>query len=108
MTLATRDHLMDIFLKNLSLDYVWKKKEEKFQDLYQGNMTTLSWFITEIEAIKRQKAQKFLKAPRAEIFDQVAILKPNSYVKALEHAKLVEKLIVARYRHINHIHTQQQ
>lgn len=51
------------------------------------------------------KARKFLKGLRANIYDQVTMVRPSSYAEVLEHAQLVEYLISARHQHIVRVHT---
>lgn len=57
--------------------------------------------------IESQKARKFLKGLRADIFNCIAILKPSSYVKVLKHAQVAEKLVAAQHQCITHICAQQ-
>lgn len=86
--------------------YVREKEEEEFQDLHQGNLTVnqyaarfvqLSWFTPMMVASESKKAQKFLRGLKANIFDHIAILKPNTYVEALEHAQTREGLVGAQH-----------
>lgn len=43
------------------------------------------------------KAKKFLKGLRVDIYDQVAMLRPISYIEMLEHTQLVEDLISGQH-----------
>lgn len=51
--------------------------------------------------MENKKVWKYLKGLRANIFDLVAMMRSNTYAKALEHAQLVEELFTAHYRHIH-------
>lgn len=63
---------------------------------YASKFIQLSWFVPESIATDSKKAMKFLKGMMNEIFDRVAMMKPATYVKAFENAKLAEELFAIR------------
>lgn len=46
----------------------------------------LSRFSLELISTRSKKAKKFLKGLRADIYDEVAMMGPATYVEALENA----------------------
>lgn len=46
-------------------------------------------------ATESQKARKFMRGLRADIYDRIAILKPNAYADAPKHAQMFEELVAA-------------
>lgn len=106
---------MTTFLENIFQVYVWENKEEEFQDLHHKNLTInqytarfvqLSWFSPMMVATESQKAQKFLRGLKTDIFNRIMILKPSTYVEALEHAQTAKGLVVAQHQRISHFHVQ--
>lgn len=71
---------------------------------YASKFIWLSRFALDIITIENKKAPKFLKGIRANIFDQMAMMRSNTYVKALEHTQLAGELPGACYWYI-HCHS---
>lgn len=95
---------MDAFLKNFFLIYAREKKKEERQDLREENFTVAQYAVQFVQlfrfallmvTLKSHKGIKFLKGLCADIYDLVAMLRPNSYVEVLKYVQLAEDLILA-------------
>lgn len=95
--------------------YVWEKKEKEFQNLQHGSILVnhyaskfiqLSQFVPKFIATENKKTRKFLKGLRADIFNQVAMMKSTTYIEALKNVLLVKELLVACYQHTHNARAQ--
>lgn len=74
---------------------------------YAAQFTQLSRFSPLIVNLESHKARKILKGLRANIYDGVAMLRPNSYDEVFEHGLLAKDLILVSHQCIARVRTQQ-
>lgn len=63
--------------------------------MLSGSFSCIIW--PRVITTKSKKAKNFLKGLRADIFYQLAVMKPVTYVEALQNAQLAEELLTIHY-----------